>query len=187
VTVRFLAPRRRASALLVLGALVAGGVSGCAGQPGAAAVVDGREISVAELQTATSELTPYLQSATQSSVLMVLVAVPVFDKAASAAGVGVSDDDAKALLDNAAKTAADSGKAPAPTAGFSDAAVQVAKFTLLQQNIQKLPNAADVSAQITDDLVALNPEINPRYGTADFTTGNVTPATYPWLVVPAAG
>ncbi|MGV8967014.1 MAG: hypothetical protein ACOH2F_12120 [Cellulomonas sp.] len=187
MTVRSLAGRRGASALLAVGVLVAG-LSGCSGQPGAAAVVDGDAISVAELQTATSDLEPYLQNVSQSSVLMVLVATPVFDRAASAAGVGVSTQEAKDLLDQAAKAAQDSGKAPARTEPFSDAAVEVARFTLLQQNIQGLPNGQEVTAKITDELGSLDAKINPRYGKADFATGAITPTTYPWIVAaPAVG
>lgn len=187
MTVRFSAGRRSAPVLLALGALVLG-LSGCAGQPGAAAVVDGKTISVVELQHATTDLAPYLQNVTQASVLMVLVAAPTFDQAAAAAGVGVSTQEAEDLLDQAAKAAVDAGTTSARTTRFSDAAVEVARFTLLQQNIQSLPNAADVTKQITDDLATLDAEVNPRYGTADLSTGSITPAAYPWLVAaPAAG
>lgn len=181
MTVRSLAGRRNASTLLALGVLVMP-LSACSGQPGAAAVVDGESISVAELQIATSDLQPYLEAVSQSSVLMVLVATPVFDRAASAAGVGVSTQEAEDLLDQAAAAAQDSGTAPARTDPFSDAAVEVARFTLLQQNIQGLPNGQEVTAQITDELASLDAEINPRYGEADFATGSITPTAYPWLV-----
>lgn len=186
MTVRFLTGRRSASALLALGVLVVGVLSGCSGQPGAAAVVDGERITVAELQAATADLTPYLQDVTQSSVLMVLVAAPTFDRAATGEGVGVSMQQAEDLLDQAAKAAVEAGKTPARTTGFSDAAVEVARFTLLQQNIQALPNGAEVIAKITDQLAALDTEVNPRYGVVDFATGSVTPSSYPWLVAPAA-
>ena len=187
VTLRFLPGRRGASTLLALGALVLG-LSGCSGQPGAAAVVDGETVSVADLQAATSDLTPYLQNVTQSSVLMVLVAAPTFDRAASAAGVGVSTQEAKDLLDKAAKSAADAGTQAPRTTPFSDAAVEVARFTLLQQNIQGLPNGAEVTAQITKELGALDAQVNPRYGEVDLAAGTITPSAYPWIVAtPAAG
>ncbi|RYV49330.1 hypothetical protein [Pengzhenrongella frigida] len=187
MTVRFSAGRRGAPVLLALGALVVG-LSGCSGQPGAAAVVDGETISVAELQDATTDLTPYLENVTQSNVLMVLVAAPVFDRAASAAGVGVSTQEAEALLDQAAQAAEEAGTAPARTTGFSAAAIEVARFTLLQQNIQGLPDGAEVTAQVSEELASLDAEINPRYGEADLATGSITPATYPWLVAaPAVG
>lgn len=181
VTVRSLAGRRGASALLATGVLVVG-LSGCSGQPGAAAVVDGEAISVADLQRATLDLEPYLKNVSQSSVLMVLVATPVFDRAASAAGVGVSTQEAEDLLDQAAQAAQDAGTGSARTDPFSDAAVEVARFTLLQQNIQGLPDGQEVTAQITDELASLDAEINPRYGEADFATGSITPTAYPWLV-----
>lgn len=176
--------RRSAPALLVLAALVVGGLSACSGQPGAAAIVDGERISVAELQTATTDLSPYLQNVTQSSVLMVLVAAPTFDRAATEEGVGVSKQQAEDLLDQAAQAAVDAGKAPARTTGFSDAAIEVARFTLIQQNLQGLPNGAEVVARVTEQLGGLHAEVNPRYGDVDFATGKADPPAYPWLVTP---
>lgn len=186
MTVRFSTGRRSAPALLALGALVVGGLSACSAQPGAAAVVDGERISVADLQTATAELGPYLQNVTQSSVLMVLVAAPTFDRAAAEEGVGVSTQQAEDLLDQAAQAAVDAGKASERTTEFSDAAVEVARFTLIQESLQGLPNGAEIVARINDQLVALDADVNPRYGDVDFAAGNVTPPSYPWLVTPTA-
>lgn len=182
MTVRFLPRRRSAPVLLAIGALVVGGLSGCSGQPGAAAVVDGREISVAELQSATADLSPYLQNVTQSSVLMVLVVAPTFDKAAVQAGVGVSRQQAVDLIEKSAKSAADSGAAPARATPFSEPAIDVIRFTIVQTNLKALPDGAAVSAAVAKQLGKLHAEVNPRYGNVDFTTGSITPLAYPWLV-----
>lgn len=180
--------RRRLPVLLAAASLAAATLGGCAGQPGAAAIVDGNEITVAELQSATADLTPYLQNVTQSSVLMVLVVAPTFERAAEDAGVGVSKQEASDLLEETAKSAADSGTVPARTTSFSDAAIEVVRFTIMQTNLSALPDGAAVTAQVTDELADLDAEVNPRYGTADFTTGSITPLAYPWLVAaPAAG
>ena len=186
MTVRLSAGRRGAPVLLALGALVVGAMTGCTGQPGAAAVVDGDQSSIAELQAATSDLSPYLQNVTQASVLMVLVVAPTFDRAAVEEGVGVSTQQAVDLLDEAAQAAAAAGTAPARTTPFSDAAVEVARFTLIQTNLRELPDGADVSARITDQLAALDADVNPRYGQADFASGSIAPTSYPWLVTPPA-
>ena len=175
-------------ALLTLGGLVIAGLSGCSGQAGAAAVVNGKPISVAELQAATTDLSPYLQNVTQSSVLMVLVVAPIFDRAAAKAGVGVSKQLAVDLLAQVATAGAKAKTGPVRTGAFSDAAVEVARFTLVQTNLKALPDAAAVSADVAKQLGALDATINPRYGTADFTTGAITAPSYPWLVrAPAAG
>ena len=182
MTVRSSSWRRSAAGLLAIGALAVGGLSGCSGRPGAAAVVDGDEISVRELQSATSDLGPYLDNVSQTSVLMVLVVAPTFERAAVKAGVGVSDQQAEDLLDQAAAAATEAGTVPPRTTAFSDSAIEVAKFTLVQTNLQALPDAGLVSAQVTEQLDALDATINPRYGTVDFTSGSIMPPSYPWLV-----
>jgi len=71
----------------MVGALVAlvtaAVLSACAGQPGAAAVVDGTSIPTSDLQTALDELGPYVQGASPAAVLGVLIIEPtVSDMAA---------------------------------------------------------------------------------------------------------
>ena len=172
---------RRTSALLALGVLVAV-LSGCSGRPGAAAVVDGREISVADLQAATVDLAPYLKDATQASVLMALLEAPSFERAATEHGVGATQKQAVDRLDQVAKAAASAGTARARTTAFSAGAIEVVRYALAQQNLQALPDAADITAQVAKKLGALDVQVNPRYGTVDLATGNVKPPSYPWLV-----
>jgi hypothetical protein len=180
--------RRSAPALLALGALVAGSLSACSAQPGAAAVVDGETIPVADVQAAAADLSPYLENVSQSTVLTVLVVSPTFERAAAEAGLGVSSEQAENLLDQVTQEAAQAGRAPTRTEEFSDAAVQVARFTLLQQGLQGLPDASEVMAGIAADMAELDVEVNPRYGELDLATGQITPSSYPWIVgTPAAG
>ncbi|QTE28888.1 SurA N-terminal domain-containing protein [Pengzhenrongella sicca] len=181
MTVRSPLRRRAVPVLLMAGALVVGSLSGCSGQPGAAAVVDGEAIPVAELQDATSDLSPFFQDVTQGTILMVLVVAPTFVQAAEDAGVGVSTSQAKEALEQTAASAVEAGDLTARTTPFSDAAIEVIRFTLIQTNLTELADD-DVTAQITADLADLDAEVNPRYGEADFSTWSVTPVTAPWLV-----
>jgi len=167
--------------------LVAGVLSGCSGRPGAAAVVGGEQISVAYLQATAVDLAPYLKDASQASLLTALLQAPSFESAAAGQGVGVTRKQAADRLDQVAKQAAAARTAPARTTPFTPGAVEVVRFALAQQNLQALPNAAEVTAQVAKKLRALDVEVNPRYGTVDLAAGSVKPPSYPWLVTAAAG
>lgn len=180
VTVRSAVGRRTAAGALALTALAAGG---CSGQPGAAAVVEGETIEVADLHAATEELGPYLQDASPASILVILIAAPTFDQVATENGVAVSTQQAQSLLDGLSTQAAAAGGAPAGApAEFSDASVAVARFTLLQQSLQALPDAEQVFAGVTERLADLDVDVNPRYGEVDFAAGGLIPDDRPWLV-----
>ena len=181
MTVRFPQRRRAVPVLLLAGALAAGGLTGCSGQPGAAAVVDGAAIPVADLQQATADLGPFFEDITQGTILMVLVVAPTFVQAAEDAGVGVSTSDAKDVLEQTAAQAVEAGDIKARTTPFSDAAIEVIRFTLVQTKLTELADD-DVSAQIAADLDDLDTEVNPRYGEADFSTWSITQITSPWIV-----
>jgi hypothetical protein len=177
VTVRSSVGRRAVSGALALAALAVGG---CSAQSGAAAVVDGRPISIADLHAATDQLAPFLQDATPAGVLVVLIAEPTFQRVATEHGAGVSTQQAQALLDDLA--AQGEGEAPE----FSDSALAVARFTLLQQGLQQLPDGQDVIAQVSEELAELDVDVNPRFGQVDFAAGGITPVVHPWLVPDAA-
>ncbi|WP_298459526.1 hypothetical protein [uncultured Cellulomonas sp.] len=168
--------------MVALAALVAGG---CTQQSGAAALVEGRTIPVAELDAATAELGPYLQDATPAAILVILVAEPTFERVAAQSGITVSDQQAREVLDNLSRGAqAGQGTDGAAPGDFSDGALSVARFTLLQQQLQQLPDAERVVAQLNDELLDLDVEVNPRYGRLDFAEGGILPADRPWLVAP---
>lgn len=158
-------------------------VAGCSAQSGAAAVVEGRTIPIDEVHRATEELAPYLQDASPSSVLMLLVAEPVFDRVARENGVGVSEQEARDVLEQVAAGA--EGEDAGPTPEFGPGAVTVARFTLLQQRLQERPDGAELLERVTTELEGLDVEVNPRFGRFDLAGGGITPVQHDWLV-PAA-
>ena len=155
-------------------------LAGCSATSGAAAVVEGEAISVAEVHEATRQLGPYLQDASPSSVLLLLLAEPTFERVAAENGLGVSDSEARAVLD---QLAAGAGDASGGTTEFGPGAVSVARFTLLQQRLQELPDGAAVLEEVSAELADLDVEVNPRFGEVDFSAGTgLTPVEHPWLV-----
>ncbi len=176
MTVRSSVGRRLAGAL----ALTALAVSGCTAESGAAAVVEGEPIPVADVHAATDQLRPYLRDITPAGVLVVLIAEPAFQRAAEANGFGVSTQQTQDLLDQLAS----GGEGPAPE--FGDAARTVARFTLLQQGLRDLPEGQQVLRDVTAELDELDVEVNPRYGELDFAAGGITPVVHPWLVADEA-
>ncbi|MBO9553279.1 hypothetical protein [Cellulomonas sp.] len=178
-------PRPRVVRVLVGGAVaatLAGGLAACSdGEPGAAAVVDGRAIPTSDVRTAKQELNPYLQAVTSLNVLTVLVQAPTVVGIADKEGVGVSDEDARQLLDSIAEQ---SGTTNPPT--FSEPSLTVAKYSIAYNNLQALPNAKDVATQIDEDLRALDITVNPRFG--ELADGNQisAPSRQPWIVEPKA-
>jgi len=167
-------PRRAVVAASALA--VASLLGACSGQPGAAAVVDGEEISAAALQDAVTEVGPFLQGATPITVLTVLVQTPAVDRVAAENGVAASDADADALLSDIA------AQAGMTDLSFGDGARAVARYSLEINALQSLPNAGDVLAQLTEEVASSDVEVSPRY--ADVTADNqlVAPAR-DWLVV----
>lgn len=173
---------RRTVALTVAVVAGIGGVTGCSAQSGAAAVVDGEAIPIADVHEATRELGPYLQDASPSAVLLLLVAEPVFARVAAENGVGVSAQEAQEVLDGLAQPA-EGQESPEQPAEFGPASQRVARFTILQRKLQERPDGAELLAQATADLAELDVELNPRYGQVDFASGTgITPVAHDWLV-----
>ena len=173
--------RRTGAATAGVAILVATLLAGCTGRPGAAAIVDGRAISVSDVQQATTQLAPYFQSVDQNTVLMLLIGAPTIESIASGAGLAVSDQQAIDVLNSAATSA---GVKSPPT--FGRAAIEVIKFSLAQKAIEGAANSAVLVKKVNDQLLALHPEVSPRYGTADLSQGTITPISYDWIVTPAA-
>jgi hypothetical protein len=175
--------RRRRSVGAAIGAVVLAValLSGCTGKPGAAAMVDGRTISVADVQQGTSDLAPYFKSVDQKSVLMLLMGAPTVQAVAEQAGLGVSDQQALDLLVASAKS---NGSTATPKVGR--AAIEVIRFSLAQKALEAAPNAADLVKKVNDQLTALHVAVNPRYGKVDLSTGSFTDIVYPWLVPSAS-
>ncbi len=180
MTVRSSVDRRRALAVTML-LLATGVTAACSPEAGAAAVVDGDPIPIEDVQVAAQQLAPYLDGATPSGVLLVLVAEPTVARIAAENGVAVSEQQAERLLTDLASGA--SGASGTPE--FGAASVAVARFSLLQQELGGLPDADAVQDDILARLQDLDIEVNPRYGALDFSRGGIVPAEHPWLV-PAA-
>jgi len=191
VTVGSWRVRARASRTVrVVGVLTVGaaGVAGCSAQSGAAAVVEGEAIPVSAVHEATEQLSPYLQDLTPSTVLLLLMAEPTFERVAGENGIAVSEQEARDVLETVAGGGeqAEGGEAAGPVPEFGPASVSVARFTLLQQGLGDLPNGPQLLEQVSAELADLDIEVNPRFGEVDFTEGNgITPVQRDWLV-PAA-
>jgi hypothetical protein len=157
-------------------------LAGCSGgEPGAAAVVDGTAIPTADVRTAKDELGPYLQAVTSLNVLNVLVQAPTVVALADKEGVGVSDQDAQALL---ASIATQNGAKGTPT--FSEPSLTVAKYSIAYNNLQGLPNAKDVASKLSEEIAALDVTVNPRFGDVGDDNAIAAPTTQPWIVTPKA-
>jgi hypothetical protein len=161
--------------------VAAGALSACSGQPGAAAVVDGTAISVADVQNATRELTPLYQGVTPTAVLQVLTQEKTVSAFASAHGVGVSPTQAS---DGLASTAAQAPGAPKQKT-YSAASLAVERYLLASQALQGLPDSATILPQLQQQISALKVEVSPRFGAVG-PDNAITEPSYPWLVAPTA-
>ena len=171
----------RAAGVLVALATTAG-LAGCAGQPGAAAVVDGTVITASDVQAALTELSPYYQGATTTNLLAVLVQEPTVVELAEEKGVGVSDEDAQALLDQVVQQKVEGG-----TATFTEPSLAVARYSIAYSNLEGLPDAAAMGDEIDSRLRDLDIEVNPRFASLEDGFQVAEPAPFPWIVAPPEG
>lgn len=172
--------RTRAAGVLV--ALTTVGLAGCAGQPGAAAVVDGTAIPTSDVEAALTELLPWFQGVTTTNVLSVLVQEPTVVELAEEKGVGVSDEDAQALLDQVVKQ-----KSADATATFTEPSLAVARYSIAYSNLEDLANASEIGEEIDTRLRALDIEVNPRFASLEEGFQIGAPVAPPWLVDPSSG
>ncbi len=165
----------------VLGAVaLAGSLAACSGgQPGAAAVVDGRVVRTTDVDRATRELSGVFPGLTASAVVTVLVVEPFISAHASEAGIGVSDDQAVDALTTQAEQ-----QGVELTDDLSPASVAVARYALESSLLQKADDGPAIQQAVAEDVAAADVDVNPRFGTAG--EGNVPgPTSYPWLVAAA--
>ena len=175
MTVQWRAGVRAAGVLVALATTA--GLAGCTGQPGAAAVVDGTAIPTSDVQAALTELLPYYQGATTTNLLAVLVQEPTVVELAEEKGVGVSDEDAHALLDRVVEQ-----KVAGGTATFTEPSVAVARYSIAYSNLEGLPDAADMGKEIDARLRDLDIEVNPRFASLQDGFQIAAPAPLPWIV-----
>lgn len=172
-TTSAIAAQRSALAAVATVAGVAVLLTGCsASQVGAAAVVDGRRITVQQVSDAVAGIqrgNPQLAqtSGLDRTVLFFLVLSPWLLPAAQDNQVGVSESEARALLP----------KTTTPDA----AAVRVLRTFLALQKLQQA-GKTEALAQVQKDVTAARPELNPRYGTFDLKQMAIVDSPPNWLV-----
>lgn len=164
-------------ALTGIAVVVAMSQGACAiGEAGAAAVVDGRRITVEQVQDAASDFEAFTgQAVPQQQVLYFLVIGPFVIDAAAQAGVGVSLDDARVQL---------AQKVPDPSqAGIAAlrAAEAVSRLTQLSED-----RATPILDRVVRELRSATIEISPRYGEFDSQQITITPPQENWIKTPAA-
>ncbi|MFS0700413.1 hypothetical protein AB6N24_10610 [Cellulomonas sp. 179-A 4D5 NHS] len=160
----------------VLGLVAAAALTGCAGQPGAAAVVDGRVIPVEDVHTAVEQLAPFFEGATSQNVLAVLVQEPTIRAFAQEHGVAVSDQAARAQLTDAAAQLE-----VATTEEFGEPAVAVSRYLLVWEQLTALPDAQTLVPDLQLELGELDVEVSPRFGAVD-ESNELVAVERPWLV-----
>ena len=167
----------RAGVAVTAGA-VAWALSGCgAPSAGAAAVVDGHRISIAELQATTLDIAPLVNDANPRGILTWLILAPAVIDVASKNHVGVSDDQAR-------KDYAAAGGKKTPSALSAQTVLWVRGQDSLNAMKKSLDQTAfnaavkEVLAQVQTQKI----EVNPRYGTFDSVNLTITPKANPWLV-----
>lgn len=160
--------RRAVVAATVLG--LAAVTAGCSTHPGAAAVVDGHEISEAELEGAVADFTGVVD-VTRVQLLNVLVVMEASDEVAEANGIDVSRSDALAALEAQG----------IDTSDFSAGGVEVARYIAMVTAAQELADSGQVSADMDAARLAADIEVNPRYGELDVTTGSIVEVVPAWI------
>ena len=166
---------RAAGVLVALATTVA--LAGCAGEPGAAAVVDGTAIPTSDVQAALVELAPYFQGVTTTNVLAVLVQEPTVVALADEKGVGVSDEDAQQLLDSVVRA-----EGEGRDRGLHGAVVGGGQVLHRLHQPAGPAGCHRVGEEIDTRLRALDVEVNPRFGSLTDDNQVADPTTAPWMV-----
>lgn len=168
----------RKAAALVAALTGAAVLAGCSAAPGVAARTDDRTISQARLEQTQRDLSTVVADPQAGPVLLMLVVAPIYIEAAAENGVGVSEDQARAVIE---QNAVQAGLDPVPE--FGEGAVEVVRFTMAAQAVQGLEDGgAEVFADIQQQVDDLDLDINPRYGELDLTQMSITRQPLPWIV-----
>ncbi|MBD8062542.1 hypothetical protein [Oceanitalea stevensii] len=157
--------------------LTALALGGCSAHPGAAAVVDGERITEAELARAVSDFAAVTgQQVDSVAMLGTLVVAPVLIEVGAEHGVGASEDEAVALLDQQAEVSG----LTAPEDGYGSGVIDVARMTLVNQRLAAAPEGAAATQAITERISEAEVEVSPRYGEFD-PSGQIVPQALPWI------
>jgi hypothetical protein len=149
-------------------------LAGCGGQAGAAATVDGRRITVSDVQSATVDAQTWVGSngqVSQSQVLYLLAAAPYIQEIATQYRVGASDADARGVLVS---------KVPHPSTAGIEVIRANMSLTQLQQGLGD-SKTSEVLAEVTKRLAAGHFAVSPRYGSFNASTGRLSVITPNWL------
>ena len=152
-------------------------LSSCAGEPGAAVVVDGTGIPTSEISTAYDELSPIYQGIGADTVIGAFIDEPVVTEMAKEEGVAPSDEQAEAAL-MADAQAAD----PEANPTFTEPALVVGRYIAGYRALVDATDQASVDKELALRRSRLDVEVNPRYGTLG--EGNMVSAASPrsWIV-----
>lgn len=150
-------------------------LAGCAGQPGAAAIVDGEVISDAYLAETVADLSTF-SDAPPASVLQALIVAPFWIEAAAEAGYGASDDEAEALLVDLAES---NGVSP-DTVDAGPGLLSIARVTAAQDKANASGEGTAVAAVVNERVNGAEIVVNPRYGEWVLDQG-VQTVPRPWL------
>ena len=157
---------------------LAASLSACAGRPGTAAVVEGTTISQSELETAQQEIVALIPGVSASAILGNLIGTPIFVQVAQDNGVGVSIDDAKALL------AAKAAEVGLPTDhDYGTGAIDIARVSIAVDNLSQLADGEAILAEAQAAIGGQEITVNPRYGTFDPASAQLLTVSDPdWIV-----
>jgi hypothetical protein len=172
---------RRAALLTTAAVLAALPLSGCAPQAGSAAVVDGRRISVGDVQDAYRDLLPLTSGqgeSAQSAALRMMIMAPYLRDAGRSLGVMVSDDQIRRAVDKWAKD----NHQRVHLGGSALTVLQASQMLqILGNSAQQGGPAAPAFQRMQQRLQKASLSVNPRYGHFDPATLEFTPAAENWL------
>lgn len=168
---------RRIASGAVVALTLAGLVAGCSSHPGAAAVVDGREIAASDVADAVTELEPAFPGVSALSALQILIDEPTLSDLASGAGLAVSDEDAIAYLTNQLE-----GQGQPTPEEFSSGTLAIGRYLAAVEKLNASPDIAELGQEYTERVSQLDVTVNPRYGSYDASGGLAAPVTPPWVV-----
>lgn len=155
--------RKKVMTLAATAAFAAGLLAGCAtGQaPGVAATVNGEQITQGTLDDAMALAPFYANPVQPTAMLSNLIQAPVVISVAQSAGIGVSDADAGAFLDEL------QAQAIQVDGQYTDAVLDLVRVNEISGKVQTQPNADELLVELTTAIAEANVVVNPRYGTWD--------------------
>ncbi len=163
----------RASAAVVASTVGVLLLSGCAGDPSTAAVVDGRTITRDEVDAAVEDLAAG-NGEGAGQVVWALAVAPLYIEAAEAEGFGISAQEARTAL-------GDPQQAGGADGVIADSTVEIARY-FISANTLESEGAGEVLQDVADQVAALEIDVNPRYGDVDLAAETVREGAVPWLV-----